>query len=43
MGISWTACVRNDEVLHCVKEDGNRNNKKKEGEMMVIFRVGTAF
>jgi hypothetical protein len=25
--------VRNEEVLHSVKEDGNRNNKRKEGEM----------
>jgi hypothetical protein len=25
--------VRNEEVLHNVKEGGNRNNKKKESKM----------
>ena len=33
MNISSTKCVRNEEVLHSVKEDGNRNKRKKEGEM----------
>jgi len=33
MDISWTENVRNEELLHSVKEDRNRNNKKKECEI----------